>query len=36
MGAFITPNREKKILMTDVDPDSIFLVGSPLRTIISR
>jgi len=31
--AFITPNREQKILMTEVDLDSIAPVGSPLRTI---
>ena len=33
MRAFITPNREQKILMTEVDLDSIAPVGSPLRTI---
>ena len=33
MRAFITPNRGQKILMTEVDLDSIAPVGSPLRTI---
>ena len=33
MRAFVTPNREQKILMTEVDLDSIAPVGSPLRTI---
>ncbi len=33
MRAFITPNREQKILITEVDLDSIAPVGSPLRTI---
>lgn len=33
MRAFITPNREQKILMAEVDLDSIAPVGSALRTI---
>ena len=33
MRSFITPNREQKILLTEIDLDSIAPLGSPLRTI---